>query len=331
MITQGIQSISDEAAAAQDSGKAANDAKLDEVISGAMAKAEQPDPFEDYLSARAERDELKERHGTDTAGIVKTFVGYQAALAENPEVGAELIRGNYLSNSNLATMRHSEQADYKSAASQLGQAAPQQPEAKEFSGKILDRVLEGAIDEHYDGKRDRDRAEMEAALPLFEELKKTNPSLTWKEFFANTVHADRALWRNPENAYRLAAASGLPVTALQKEMASARNEALQQTNSLEALIADMGRTGELSNIDTHAPAMEAIMQRPDFVRTNDVRYDLHRANRLAEIFERERLLAVEKAQRAAPIKSSGGIKAQAPAQRSSLDGAVDSAVAALGY
>jgi hypothetical protein len=182
-----------------DSGK-----RLDSILSDALAEADKSDEFADFVSSRPARDELKTRHGADTAGIVKRFASYQGALAENPEVGAELIRGDYLSRSNLATLRHAEQSENTKPVTPPT-ATEEQP------GRKLDRILEGALDEHFDGKHDADRAEMEAARPEFEALKKANPALTWGEFFQNTVHADRSLWRNPDNAYRLAAVHGVEV------------------------------------------------------------------------------------------------------------------------
>jgi hypothetical protein len=84
--------------------------------------------------------------------------------------------------------------------------------------------------------------------------------------------------------------------------------------------------------------MQKILERPDFVRTDDMRSDLRRAHRISEILETERLrsvelesnrVAVKKARRAAPVRSTGGVHAAATGHSGSLDSSISAALAHL--
>jgi hypothetical protein len=155
--------------------------------------------------------------------------------------------------------------------------------------------------------------------------------LTFQEFFKNTTVADRELCRDPSFAYRLVAASGTPVTPLQQEVAQLQVNQNQQVNYYESLITDMEKRGELLSLERYGPAMMQLWERPDFVKTGDVYQDLRRANRIVELLDLDRLQnlerqsAVEKAKRAAPVKSSGGMRTAASGHSGGLDSIIASA------
>jgi hypothetical protein len=157
--------------------------------------------------------------------------------------------------------------------------------------------------------------------------------LTFQEFFKNTTVADRELCRDPAFAYRLVAATGFPVTPLQQEVAQLQVNQNQQVNYIESLITDMQSTGELVDFDRLAPTMMQILQDPNFVRSNDPRTDAILVNRIAQRAELYRLReidqqrAVEKARRAAPVRSTGGVHAAATGHGGSLDSSISAALA----
>jgi hypothetical protein len=303
--------------------------KLDSLISGAQDEAEKPDEFEDFVSARQHRQELAERHGTDAAGIVDKFSYYNTELKKHGEIGAELIRGDYLSNTNLQTLLHVAEKQKADSETKTGKA--DNAEDVHWFAK-LDKIVEGSIDET--DERAKDQAEFATAKEKFAALKIDNPNLSWKTFFEVTAHTDRELWRDPNFANRLAAASGVPVTALQGETAKVHAQQQQELGAIGGLMDEMEKRGELLSLERYAPQMAKLWTRPDFVKTGDTRQDLRRANRIVELLELDRLQnlerqnAVQKAHRAAPVKSSGGMRTAA-VRSGSLDQILTSATAHL--
>ena len=309
--------------AERETRRAASDAKLDEVISGALDKAEKQDEFSDFVASREHLKELAERHGTDAAGVVAKYHRYNNELKQYGEIGAEAIASDYYANTNVAKLAHVT----KKANAELTPPPAPAKEENVFPGVKLNQIIDNAIDET--DAQASDRAEFAKAQENFAALKTENPNLTWKEFFENTVKVDRALWNDPQFAYRLAAASGVPVTPLQVEVAKLQGEQAQQINSLETALAEMESRGEL-DLKRHGDTMAQVLKRPDFVRSNDPIADARRAYRISELLEIEHLrglanqTAVEKAKRAAPVKSSGGVRA--PNEKSIISGGLDSVI-----
>jgi hypothetical protein len=280
-----IEPISEEHAAAANEAverRLSSSNKLDALIGGALEDAEKPDEFEDFVASRPHRQELKERHGADAAGVIKAFDAYGKELQANPAFGADLLRGDYLASSNISTMRHVERSATAAPANVKAEAR-----ADEHPWRKLDRLIEASLDEHLTGKRDADRAEMEAARPLFEQQKKANPSLTWTEFFANTVEADRQLFRDPDGySRRLAAASGLPMTEIQQHAVHHS----RQVDGLANEIEQMQQVGLLPNINGLIGEMTEIAAHPDFAkhRTGDLRHDAVKLHGFAERLQAQR-------------------------------------------
>jgi len=326
--TQSIPDVFADDAAERLERRTSSDQKLSDSINAAIDAADKPDEFEQFVAARPEREELKARHGVDAAGVIQKFSHYETALRQNPRIGVEVIQSDYLAGANLATLRHAEQS-----AAPKGESRPK-PDEEEFSGVKLDRIIENALDEHMGGRLDADKAEFEKAQPLFAEMKARNPSLTIDEFFKSTVHADRELWKNPNFAHRLAGAAGAPITALQQETAQVKAQTVAHTNQIENVLTDMESRGELLDLERYAPAMAKIMALPNFVRTADLRSDVRRANRIAELHElaamqdAQKNQSVEKAKRAAPIVSRGAKSVAQSTKSNGLDGAIAAAMGA---
>jgi hypothetical protein len=322
--------ISDELAdeaEAQVEGKLHSESTLDKLIGDRLDDDGQPIPsapvreFEDFVEARPYLEELKERHGTDTAGILDKFTHYNSALKNHGELGAEMITGDYLAKTNMATLLHVAGKDKQKSES----TTADKPEDV-FSGVKLDRKIEEAFDKT--DERAQAKVEFETAKEKFAALKSENPNLTWKAFSEATAQLDRELWRNPHFAVnRLSPASGVPVTALQGETAKVRAQIQAQEAQGRKDLSDMESRGELLSLDKYAPAMdqlwkgELLVNGKHFVKTGDVRQDLRRANRIVELLELDRLqnlerqTAVQKAHRAAPVKSSGGMKSAGSHER----------------
>lgn len=313
------QPISDEAAAEVEEHLERHihsNSTLDSLILSRLDDDGQPIPpepvreFEDFVAARPYRKELSERHGGSASDVIEAFSRYSHDLKTNGALAGEKLAGDYYASTSVAKMRH---AIEKQKADLEPKTAKADEQDNVFSGVKLDRSIENAFDET--DERAKEQAEFKRAIEIFAPIKAENPHLTFQEFFKNTTVADRELCRDPAFAYRLSAASGTPVTELQKEMAQikAENEA-QQTAEAHSLLAQMSNSGELVNFDRHRPVMAELLVHPNFVSTGDTREDVRRANRTAEIMARnnltikdwERHEAVEKAKRAAPVKVSGG-------------------------
>lgn len=315
--------------------KLSSDAKLEAVINAAQEAAEKPDEFEDFVAARPYRKELSERHGADAAGVVDRFSYYSQELRKNGALAGELIAGDYFAGTNVAKMLHANEKQEGTEGKASTKPQEQTDDLPEHvTRRKLDAILETNIDEQESGLREKEVAEFERAKDRFAALKAENPKLTWQEFFKTTAHTDRELTRDPNFAYRLVAASGVPVTPLQQEMVQIQGEQAQQVHSLQALVNDMERSGELWDVGRHEGAMAQIIKDPNFVKSNDMRADLRRANRIAELKEIESLRAaaeqknaISKARRAAPVRSAGGMRAAAPVRNSSLDSTLTAALA----
>jgi len=318
-----------------------SEASLDKLIGDRLDDDGQPIPpapvreFADFISARPYLDELKERHGTDTAGILDKFTHYNSALKNHGELGAEMITGDYLAKTNMATLLHVAERDKQKSESTTADKSEDV-----FSGVKLDRKIEEAFEKT--DERGRAKVEFEAAKEKFAALKAENPNLTWKAFSEATAQLDRELWRNPHFAVnRLSPASGVPVTPLQQEVAQLQGAKAQQTNALESLLRDMESRGELLNFEKYAPAMlqlwegELLVNGKHFVKTGDIHRDLQAMNRIVELLELDRLenlerqSAVQKAHRAAPVKSSGGMRTAASEHSGGLDSILASATSHL--
>jgi hypothetical protein len=120
---------------------------LDKLIGSRLDDDGQPIPpepvreFEDFVSARPYLEELKERHGTDTAGILDKFTHYNSALKNHGELGAEMITGDYLARTNMATLLHVAEKDKQKSESTTADKSEDV-----FSGVKLDRKIEEAFD-----------------------------------------------------------------------------------------------------------------------------------------------------------------------------------------
>jgi hypothetical protein len=308
-----------------------SESTLDALISSRLDDDGQPIPpkpvrdFEDFVEARPYLEELKERHGTDTVGIVDKFSYYNTELKNHGELGAELLRGDYLKNTNVAKLLHIAEKQKQESEST---STANKPEKDELSGVRLDRKIEEAFEKT--DERARAKLEFDAANEKFKALKAENPNLTWKEFSKATAQLDRELWRNPDFANRLAAASGVPVTPLQMEMTNLQLDQNRKVDSIEKLLLDMQGTGELTDFERLAPTMMNVLQDPNFPKTYDPRTDARNAHWIAQraelyhLREIEQQSAVEKARWAAPVKSSGGVP-HAGAGRGSLDSLIASA------
>jgi hypothetical protein len=334
--TQPISDALSDEAEARVERKLHSDSLLDGLILSKLDDDGQPIPpesvreFEDFVAARPYRKELAERHGGNAADVIEAFSRYDYDLKTNGALAGEKLAGDYYANTNIAKMRHS-------VEKQKADVEPKPAKADEqdnvFAGVKLDRNIENAFDET--DERAKEQAEFERAKEIFATVKAENPHLTFQEFFKNTTVADRELCRDPAFAYRLVAASGTPVTELQKEMAQLQVNQNQQVNYIESLITDMQSTGELVDFDRLAPTMMQILQDPNFVRSNDPRTDAILANRIAQRAELYRLReidqqrAVEKARRAAPVRSTGGVHAAATGHSGSLDSSISAALAHL--
>jgi hypothetical protein len=324
--TQAIPDVHSAEAEAQVERKLSSEAKLDALIGGALDEAEKPSEFEDFVASRPYRKELSERHGADAASVVDRFKTYSDDLRINGALAGEKIAGDYYAGTNMAKLLHV--AEKESAAS----AAPSvDKDESEHHWKKLDRILEKNIDEV--DARASDMAEFEAAKEKFAALKAENPSLTWQEFFKTTTNTDRALFRDPNFAYRLVAASGVAVTELQGEMAKVQAQQSQELGAINGLLSDMANRGELVQLDRHATAMAQIWQDPNFRKSGDLRTDVRTANQIAERYELyrlqeiERQSAVEKARRASPVRAVGGMSVAAAKRGGGLDASLSAALA----
>src|SRR5450830_1352741 len=158
-----------------------SNSSLDKLIGDRLDDEGQPIPsepvreFEDFVSARPYLEELKERHGTDTAGILDKFTHYNSALKNHGELGAEMITGDYLAKTNMATLLHVAGKDKQKSESTTADKSEDV-----FSGVKLDRKIEEAFKET--DERERAKVEFEAAKEKFAALKTENPNLTWKAF-----------------------------------------------------------------------------------------------------------------------------------------------------
>jgi hypothetical protein len=332
------QPISDEAsdeAEARVERKLHSESTLDALIGSRLDDDGQPiargpvKEFEDFVASRPQRRELAARHGIDAATAVEKFTHYNDKLREHGPLAGEELASDYYANTNLAKMRDA-------AERQLAETQPKVAKAdddkdvhpRKRSGDLLDSLFDNAENER--AERAKDQAEFDAAKQKFAAIKSQVPGLTFEKFFKDTVAADRELCRDPAFAYRLVAASGTPVTELQKEMAQLQVNQNQQVNYYESLITDMEKRGELLSLERYGPAMMQLWERPDFVKTGDVYQDLRRANRIVELLDLDRLQnlerqsAVEKAHRNAPVRSAGGMSAAA-GRNGSLDSLIASA------
>jgi len=306
--------------------KIESSAKLDSIISGAQDAAEKQDEFEDFVAARAYRKELAERHGGSASDVIEAFSRYSHDLKTNGALAGEKLAGDYYANTNVGKMHH---AIEKQRAELEQKTAKADKQDDVFPGVKLDRIIENALDET--DERAKDQAEFERAKEIFAPIKAQNPHLNFQEFFKNTTVADRELCRDPAFAYRLVAATGTPVTPLQKVEAQIQTERQQETLAANSLLTEMSNNGELVDLDRHKPVMAQILQHPNFVQTNDLRMDIRRANRIAELLdvhrlqEFERQSGVEKAKRAAPVKVSGGIRTAASGRSDNLDSIIGNA------
>jgi hypothetical protein len=325
--------ISDELAdeaEAQVERKLHSESTLDRLIGGALDEAEKPDEFEDFVAARPYRKELAERHGNDTAGVIEAFGRYSHDIKNNGALAAEKLAGDYFAGTNVAKLLHV--TEKQKAEQESKTAKPDNAEEVHWFAK-LDKIVEGSIDEA--DERAKDQAEFATAKEKFAALKAENPHLTWQEFFKTTAHTDRELLRDPNFAYRLAAASGVPATALQVETSIIQTQQQQGLGAIAGLMDEMEKRGELLSLERYAPEMAKLWNRKDFVKTGDTRQDLRRANRIVELLELDRLQnlerqnAVQKAHRAAPVKSSGGMRTAASGRSGSLDSIISGATAHL--
>jgi hypothetical protein len=323
-------SISDELAdeaEAQVERKLHSEATLDRLIGGALDEAEKPDEFEDFVAARPYRNELAERHGGNAAGVIEAFGRYSHDIKNNGALAAEKLAGDYYAGTNVAKLLHV--TEKQKAEQESKTAKPDNAEEVHWFAK-LDKIVEGSIDEA--DERAKDQAEFATAKEKFAALKAENPHLTWQEFFKTTAHTDRELLRDPNFAYRLAAASGVPVTALQNEKAKIQTQEAQGREE----IYEMERRGELVNVNRYAVAMVQVLNDPNFPKSNDPRDNARRANQFVQRYEyyqfqeAQRQHAIEKAHRAAPVKSSGGMRTPASGRTGgSLDSILSSATAHL--
>src|SRR5262249_3572169 len=149
--------------------------------------------------------------------------------------------------SNISNIRHVRD---KLAEELPGKPAETEPPEKQHWMRKLDDVLAGAIDRHYDGGTEaKHRDQYDKARPVFDEMRKDNPALTWQAFGEDAVHADRSLFLDPvTHAGRIAAASGLPVTPLQQEVVNLQAERQANTQYYENLVRQMESAGELPSL-----------------------------------------------------------------------------------
>jgi hypothetical protein len=325
--TSPIQDVFSDEAEARIERKLHSESSLDKLIGDRLDDEGQPIPpapvreFEDFVEARPYLEELKERHGTDTAGILDKFTHYNSALKNHGELGAEMITGDYLARTNMATLLHVAEKDKQKSESTTADKSEDV-----FSGVKLDRKIDEAFEKT--DERAQAKVEFEAAKEKFAALKSDNSNLTWKAFSEATAQLDRELWRNPHFAVnRLSPASGVPVTALQNETAKVQ---AQEARGREE-INEMERRGELVNVDRYAVAMMQVLNDPNFPKSNDPRENARRANQFVQRYEyyqfqeAQRQHAIEKAKRAAPVKTSGGIRTAVSGRSGDLDSIIASA------
>jgi hypothetical protein len=320
-----------------------SNSSLDTLIGSRLDDDGQPIPpksvrdFEDFVEARKDRQELKERHGTDAANVLEKLNHYSQDLKQNGALAGEKLAGDYLAMANTARLLHvaaAEKADSEASST------ADKPKEDVHRFVKLDREIEKAQNEKE--QRERDKLEFEAAQPKIEALRAENPHLTYQEAFKLTVHNDRELLRNPYFALeRLVPASGHPVTSLQKVEAQIQTQQQQELGAIGGLMDEMEKRGELLSLERYAPAMaqlwkgELLVNGKHFVKTGDTHRDLQAMNRIVELLELDRLQnlerenAVAKAKRAGPVAVSGGNRTAASSGSGGLDSIIGSATAHL--
>lgn len=295
---------------------------LDKGLSDAMNRSEADRAeLEDFAKVRGSRQELIERTGAKSyAEALKYFVSLHGNFQRDPLGTADWLAGQ--------TLRHAPAAD-SIAKRDNTKPDPLASVKDAHPGVQLDAVIGSALEAANEG--DRDLKEFSESAEVRAELKKMFPGVPMSKLTEDLVRMVRDLQADPLGmSARLAAKYGAPVTQGQQFEAEQKAQ-MKQLESYGSAVIEQARTsGSFPHFEELRGDMIEVLNRPDFRGTNNAMQDLYRAYRIAELqvihnrrVERQEA-ALEKAAKAAPVKSSGGLQVGGSSQ--SLDSTISDAL-----
>jgi hypothetical protein len=276
---------------------------LDEGISAAIDAAEEVGREREAVDGCDEYwTELHARHGADLnrADLVERFIEADRMLRANPRRGAD-----WLANAYLQGKPYPKSADRKDDN--------KGPQSK------LDAAITAALDKSAAGDNIKIKPEQLAYI-------RKHFGCDFREFMRITTAADRDLHNNPlDAAVRIAASYGMPVTAMQEQEA-------QELSNVRTWLGHLETTGQLPRLGELAPAIEQVLNHPNFRRSGDINDNLARAYAFAEYGMKHwparssNAAAVAKA-KAASSPRSRGTAPNGSARAGGIDAAIVSALA----
>jgi hypothetical protein len=316
-----LDAILDDAIDGSRKPEVARASSLDEALATAVGKGEAVDEErEAFAATRPYRDEFRERYGKDLHfnHMLERGLRWYEDFSKDPAGAADRFATSYL----------------RTVPIQAKVEEPKPVTAKdEHPWRKLDAIIEKAHDQAHDTTDESDwadsaeiRARLKNALP---------PGTKLHQFMEQLAQMDREGHRDPIGAgARYAALFGAPVT--QTQHAYVRN-AIEDQHLQHAVIGQieaLKQSGLVPLIDKLEHEVIEVLQHPDFQRQTglDVQQNLLAAYHvvIARQADATRAARLAKAERAAPIRSSGVMPGGA-AGGGEYSGGLDAAIsAALG-
>lgn len=319
-----MEGSSPEGARAYESDKPQREAVLDDIVSRSTEEAmARHAEREDFSASREAREAIRTRYGEEAGNagkIIESFLGMHEQFKSRPDKAADDLAASYLRGFSAHGQRKLDEAE-KPASN-----------APEDESDPLDKAITSAVKSIEN--RDRDEREFAASKEQREALKKLFPHMSISEAFKNIDHLDRSLSKDPiGNAMRIAASYGAPITPGQIAAMQATQTHETVERSHESMIQEMEAHGELPNLPALESEILKIMSEPNFPWTGHAKADLRNAHAeatrrtvQASRVQHEQRETIEKAKRAAPIKTSGGYSVAPAATAGDLDSIIRGAI-----
>jgi hypothetical protein len=300
---------------------------LDDLISGSFDKGEASDRSRDFEAVNAFDKMARERYGRSAVDVVEESHHWAGRFRADP-VNAQ---SEFVSH----RMRDGVNAFHEFDDQKPAPAS--KSDEPEHSYVKLNRILENAIDEA-EAMPQREAVYREFVEKAGGKLHDIfgAPGVSQADQLASLRDFVEASHRDPYVVgHKLASMNGAPVTQQDWQQVNAEVQRIQQENNLATDIQAMQDRGDLQHMDNAQVQedMATLLQHPEFPRSGNAYQDVVLANQAAvyAAVERQTQAAVQKAQRAAPIATSGGHAVAPSRPEGGMDAAINAALERHGW